>query len=360
MNFLKKIYPKNFKRVILAVVLIIAVTTITMGAVYDVALKNVTLIQIDEFNGVDSNENVKTRKLTVGEFLEEKKIEIGENDLVSKSLEEEIVDEDVLVIRKGRIVELSVDGKVEIVTVTKATVGEAINEMGVTVSETDVVTPDKNAKIENEMSINIDRVSNEELIETEEIAFSTKKVNDKTLTKGKTKVTQKGKNGEKQIKYAIKKVNGEIISKEIISEEVIKKPVDQIIKVGTKSSTTKKSNTKTVSTGKTKAKDFSYSKKFTMTATAYDSSLSENGGNTRTAYGLIPQYGVVAVDPKVIPLGTKLYIESSDGGKSWVYGYCIAGDTGGAIKGNKVDLCFNSKRECIKFGRKTATVYVLN
>ncbi len=360
MNFLKKIYPQNFKRVILAVILIIAVTSLTMGAVYDVALKNVTLVQIDEFNGIGDNENVKTRKLTVGEFLEENKIEIGENDVVNKGLEEEIVDEDVLVIRKGRVVELSVDGKVEIVTVTKATVGDAIEEVGVTLSKDDVVTPDKNASVENEMLINIDRVSVGEVIETEEIEFNTKKVNDKTLTKGKTKVSQKGQKGEKQIKYSVKKVNGEVVSKEKISEEITKKPVDEIIKVGTKSTATKKSNTKTVSTGKTKAKDFSYSKKFTMTATAYDSSLSENGGNTRTAYGLIPQYGVVAVDPKVIPLGTKLYIESSDGGKSWVYGYCIAGDTGGAIKGNKVDLCFNSKSECTKFGRKTATVYVLN
>ena len=88
--------------------------------------------------------------------------------------------------------------------------------------------------------------------------------------------------------------------------------------------------------------------------------MAENGGYSKTAYGLTPGYGIVAVDPKVIPLGTKLYIESSDGGKSWVYGYCIAGDTGGAIKGNKVDLCFNTKAECIKFGRKTATVYILN
>jgi hypothetical protein len=57
-------------------------------------------------------------------------------------------------------------------------------------------------------------------------------------------------------------VNGEVVSKEKISEEITKKPVDEIIKVGTKKTTTKKSNTKSVTTGKTKAKDFSYSKKF--------------------------------------------------------------------------------------------------
>ena len=363
MNFLKKIYPKNFKRVILALILIMAVTTISMGAVYDVALKNVTLIQIDDFNGVNTNDSVKTRKLTVGEFLEEKEIAIGENDFVSMEAEAEITDGDVLIIRKGRIVELTADGEVQFVTVTKATVGEALEEIGVTLSEEDIVTPDKGDLIENEMSINIDRVSKKEVIETVEIDFNTKKVNDSSLQKGKTKVSQKGEKGIKSVKYLVTTKNGEEVAKEYLSEEVTKEPVDEIIKVGTKkvtSSKASKAKSSSVATGKTKGKDFSYSRKITANATAYDASLSENGGNTKTAYGLTPQFGVVAVDPNVIPLGTKLYIESSDGGKSWVYGYCIAGDTGGAIKGNKVDLCFNTKAECKKFGRKTATVYILN
>ena len=97
-----------------------------------------------------------------------------------------------------------------------------------------------------------------------------------------------------------------------------------------------------------------------MTATAYSKNLSENGGNKKTAYGLAPKRGIVAVDPSVIPLGTRLYIESADGGKSWVYGYCVAGDTGSAIKGNKVDLCMDTERECINFGRRSAVVYILD
>ena len=72
------------------------------------------------------------------------------------------------------------------------------------------------------------------------------------------------------------------------------------------------------------------------------------------------QYGVIAVDPKVIPLGSRVYIESSDGGKSWVYGFAVAADTGGAIKGNKIDLCYNTRAECLQFGRRSATVYILD
>ena len=68
-------------------------------------------------------------------------------------------------------------------------------------------------------------------------------------------------------------------------------------------------------------------------------------------------YGCVAVDPRVIPLGTKLYIETPDG--SFVYGHSIAADTGGAIKGNRVDLFFPTHSQALQFGRRNVNVYIL-
>ena len=67
--------------------------------------------------------------------------------------------------------------------------------------------------------------------------------------------------------------------------------------------------------------------------------------------------GVVAVDPRVIPLGTKLYIESMDGWPD--YGYAVAGDTGGAIKGNKIDLFYHSSKTVRQFGRRNVRVKIL-
>ena len=67
--------------------------------------------------------------------------------------------------------------------------------------------------------------------------------------------------------------------------------------------------------------------------------------------------GAIAVDPNVIPLGSKLYIVSADG--EYLYGYCVAEDTGGAIKGNTVDLYYNTYDECIQFGRRDVLVYVI-
>ena len=88
----------------------------------------------------------------------------------------------------------------------------------------------------------------------------------------------------------------------------------------------------------------------TMVATGY--SPQEPGLNDHTATGMKAQHGVVAVDPSVIPLGTRLYVEG--------YGNAIAADTGSAIKGNRIDLCFDTLSECNKYGRRTVKVEILD
>ncbi|MBU4193825.1 MAG: hypothetical protein KKF66_02355, partial [Actinobacteria bacterium] len=88
----------------------------------------------------------------------------------------------------------------------------------------------------------------------------------------------------------------------------------------------------------------------TMRATAY--SPEEPGLSDTTASGLKAGKGVVAVDPSVIPLGTRLYIDG--------YGYAIAADTGGAIKGNRIDLCFDTLQEVTAYGCRTVKVEILD
>jgi len=97
-----------------------------------------------------------------------------------------------------------------------------------------------------------------------------------------------------------------------------------------------------------------YKRKLVMEATAYEPGPTSNGpwASGYTACGHKAGYGVVAVDPAVIPLGSRLYIEG--------YGYAVAGDVGGAIKGNKIDLGFSTVAECYEFGRRDVVVYVLD
>ena len=97
-----------------------------------------------------------------------------------------------------------------------------------------------------------------------------------------------------------------------------------------------------------------YSKVLTCTATAY----SCEGYIGHTYSGTVARVGAIAVDPSVIPLGTRLYIVTNDG--RYIYGHCVAEDIGGSIKGNKVDLYFDTIAECWRFGVRTCTVYVLS
>lgn len=109
------------------------------------------------------------------------------------------------------------------------------------------------------------------------------------------------------------------------------------------------SNTSSGTLSRGESSSGSYSKSMMMTATAYS-------GHSATAYGPKPVrnpqgYSTIAVDPRVIPLGTRVYVEG--------YGYAIAHDTGGAIIGNKIDLFMNSESECNSWGRRTVKVYVI-
>ena len=94
-----------------------------------------------------------------------------------------------------------------------------------------------------------------------------------------------------------------------------------------------------------------------MSATAYTASYKDTGKSpSHPGYGITytgtrARVGTVAVDPRVIPLGTKMYVEG--------YGYAVAEDIGGAIKGNKIDLYFNTLKEANNFGRQQRKVYIL-
>ena len=121
---------------------------------------------------------------------------------------------------------------------------------------------------------------------------------------------------------------------------VLEQPVSKIVENGTKEPVVTASSSSSASSGAPS----SSSRTITMEATAY------SGGGT-TASGMAAAVGRVAVDPRVIPLGTRLYIEG--------YGYAVAADTGGAIKGNRIDLYMDSESACNSFGRRNVTVHVL-
>lgn len=366
---------RNKKSSAFIMAFIVMISMLTMGAISDMETKSVTLIQRDAFNDIDNQREIVTREITIKEFLDEQGVELDEEDILNAELESELYKDQIITVEKSRRIEIHVDGQVKFEKTVEKTVEKSLKNAGVTLSQNDIVTPDKDTEITQDMVINVVRVDIEEEIIESEIPYESVKEQDSSLYLGETAVKQYGVPGIKRDVYKITKSDGNEVSRELVSSEVSKEPINEVILTGTKQnqavlhkkqalasagSNFRNSQEDVAAASSNNGKDFSYSRVLTVTATAYDPSPSTNAGYSKTAYGLTPQYGVVAVDPNVIPLGTKLYIESSDGGASWVYGYCIAGDTGGAIKGNKVDLCYNTKAECIQFGRRSATVYVLD
>ena len=240
------------------------------------------------------------------------------------------------------------------------------NHNGYALSNQDYVRQNFNNET-NTLIFELVRVKTETVTETEAIIRGIISTYNSNLEKGTSKVIREGNDGFKTSTYSVRYENGVETSKVLISEVMDTKPVDKIVELGTKVVTVFNRTGSSV-TGSTivtaGGKELTFKNVITASATAYDLSYESCGkrpgdrGYGITASGMQARYGVVAVDPRVIPLGTKLYIESADG--SWVYGEAIAGDTGGAIKGNKIDLFFNSRSECLAFGRRTAKIYILD
>ncbi|MBR1970109.1 MAG: G5 domain-containing protein [Clostridia bacterium] len=185
--------------------------------------------------------------------------------------------------------------------------------------------------------------------QVEEIPFNTVKRLNTSLDAGQTVTVREGQTGQLTKNVKIKYINGEVAETTVLSEVVTVNPVDKIVEYGS-------SNEQTVSAS---VNGLSYKYVIECEATAYDMSPEENGGyGGQTATGVPLDKGVIAVDPRVIPLGSRVYIEALDG--SWSYGYAVAADTGGAIKGKRVDLCYRTRSECIQFGRRKCRVYVLS
>ena len=340
-------YPvnKTWKFIVLTA-LAIAVTVSLGFYVYQGNIRNITLLMEDEVIEVTSNAK------TVEDLLQKEDISIAKNAYINVDLDTEIEDNMNIIIKNPKSYTVSTYvGELDIVSYY-STVGEVLDDKGIALGEKDYTYPGLHEKIYSGDKIELFHV--EEVMETAEVPIPFEKTVNKNhnLDYGTVQTVQKGKNGLKKTYYKNEYVNGELKSKELVKEEIVTEPVSEIIEKGT-------NNLIVTSRGNT-----SYRKAVTMTATAYDLSFESCGKRPGdkyyglTASGTKVRPGVVAVDPKVIPLGTKLYVKSLDGTKD--YGFAVAEDTGGAIKGNKIDLFFHNSKDVYKFGRRKVKVYILN
>lgn len=256
--------------------------------------------------------------------------------------------------------------------VTGGTVSDVLKTADITLGVNDVINHSGDTPLYDGIDIKIDEVKYIKKTDVNTVKFDTKYESSSNYPQGYEEVVTKGKNGETEVTTTYKYVNGEFDSVCGEIEEVISKPKSKVVLQGTAqtqqasnvttvsvdsgSGSTNTSNASSSSTGTSSAgtiSGMSYSKVLKGSATAYTASA---GALTSTG---VPAYvGGVAVNPNIIPYGSKLYIVA-DG---YTYGYATAVDTGGALMSGSalVDLYMSTYDECVNFGRRNVTVYVLS
>lgn len=195
---------------------------------------------------------------------------------------------------------------------------------------------------EEVVPIQSSQVLSEFRIEDVEVPAVTEYVESNQMAPGMSKVKEDGAKGIERRVIKTTRVNGEINSEQITHQFTLDAPKKRVVFRNSQTGVAEKTGVKSAFD----VSKLNVQKVISMEATAYTYT-----GN-RTATGVEPREGLIAVDPRVIPLGSQVYIEG--------YGYAIAADTGGLIKGNIIDVFFPSLQRCLNWGRKSVKVYVLN
>ncbi len=299
---------------------------------------------------------------TVKQALEQLDIELFEEDGLTPSLDTPLSEGMTIAIERAFNVSIKVDGKLKGLSLLGGTVAQALEVAGIRCGKNDEVTPAMSSKLRQGAKIVVKRVEYKNRTEEETIAFDTVSKNSSELHKGIKKVIQDGENGLEKVTYRDKYVDGKRVSSDDIARTTLRAAVDKIIRIGTKTikivplkkGLTPISELSVPASLKLDGKGLptQYKNVIVGTATAYT-------GDTATSTGRKPMPGHIAVDPDQIPYGTKLYVVSADG--NYVYGYCIAADTGGFAETHSatVDLFMNSETQVYTWGRRAVKIYVL-
>lgn len=294
--------------------------------------------------------------------IEEAGLELGESDTYTTKKNGGVSE---IYINRMQMITIQTGTDTFVVGTSGGTVREVLDSLDITCKDSDLHTCEADDPTYDGMVIHVGGIS--EVITYEEIVpYTTNVYEDDSLQPGEEVILSEGHDG--QVRYTAEVVyeNGVEVSRTVLSQEVLVKAVDAVILRGVDRSVKEQEEhdspvppslpaaSTDSQTQYVPGTNLEYSEILDFQATAYY--CEPNAWNT-TYTGTEARVGAIAVDPNFIPLGTKMYIVSADG--AYVYGYCTAEDTGGAIKGKIVDLYFNTYDECVQFGRRDVKIYVL-
>ena len=298
-----------------------------------------------------------TRTTNVTDFLEERGYVLGEGDVINMALDARFIDNYIprIVITRGIDVEITVDGLPQTIRMpTGSRVGHVLARVEAEHGEVYTHNLRRSASIEPGTTLEFFRPTSHTFTSNIPIPYEVQHSYDPTVIRGEEVIMQEGEPGVAEIVSEIILLAGLRIDSRLLSETVMAEPIDRVIAIGTRSPAPTPRPRFEIPTADG---NFTFSRQLTMTATAYTSGFGCTGkrpgdpGYGITASGMRVQHGVVAVDPRVIPLGTPLFIEG--------YGFAVAADTGSAIRGYSIDLFMYDIQDALNFGRRTVNVFIL-
>lgn len=340
---MKKYLKNNFSNGPKAKIMIGVCITLVILSVTFINMRKTITMEID-----GKEETFVTYKRTVKDVLDSQGVTINPKDKVQPALNSTVSERDTISIKSAVSVELTVgDSKIEIDTAENTIEDmlevekEELKNQGIEFNEAlDEITPSLDTQITSDLKINLVKVEVKSELASEAIEFDVILEEDSNLDSGLEEVKQEGAAGKKEVLYEVVYKNGKEVSRTVKSSKVMAEPVNKVVAQGTRRTFASRDG-----------------HLLTYKSVLYVESTAYSGGGV-TATGTVPVrdpngVSTIAVDPRVIPLGSLVYVEG--------YGKAIAADTGGAIKGNIVDVYVNSNEEAINnWGRKyNVPVYIL-
>ena len=345
---------KNIKRYFslkeLAIVIVATVVAVSVGVGVFVNLKREVVI-----NDNGSVITVKTMKTTVSEVLEQNAVKLEPYDYINLKLSARLqkLKKTEIYIKRAVPVNVYADGQRERIMTYRDTVREVLADCSISLSGKDRLDEvGMDDPIARDMDIRVVRVKEEVVSEQLPVPFRTVSKENNRLDKGSERTAKEGKEGIREKLFKVVIEDGREISRELLKDSIIQNPVDKVVEFGTVL------NYKT-----SRGEVLRYRKVYDMRATAYTASVEDTGkgpgdpGFGITYTGMRVRKGVIAVDPRKIPLGSRVYVEVL--GRTPDYGYAVAADIGGAIKGDLIDLYFDDSKTVDNWGCKKVRVYML-
>ena len=267
---------------------------------------------------------------------------------------------ETITINRAQSITVHYHGQTVKTTSMGETVGELLNRLNLGLSGEDAVSHGLEDKTWDGMDVYIDRVETVQETYSSPISHEVTYQTDNTIPEGVDVVRTEGVDGEMLCTAEVVYVNGKEAKRMVTSETVTREAVTEVISVGTGETigVVNPEETPIIEDGRIilpTGEVLTYTRKDTVRATAY--THTDAGCDMITSTGSTVHWGTVAVDPRYIPYGTKMFIMASDG--SYIYGVATAEDCGGDIKGDRMDLYMPTYQQCIEFGRRRCTLYFL-